>query len=79
MPTYTVRKVDSDDKHEWDVRCSWKELEEMCEEYGLEKVIKPIKIISSRQGSTMRKAGSEWENKLSQIHKNAGRRSKIKV
>jgi hypothetical protein len=79
MPIYTVRKADSEDKHEWDVTCSYKELEEMCEEYGLEKVIKPIGFISSTEGKTLRKAGTEWQNKLSQIHKNAGRNSKVKI
>ena len=77
MPTYTVRKKDSEDQHEWDITCSYTELEQTCEEYGLERVLKPVGFITQQTGDTMKKAGTEWRDRLNTIKKNAGRRSTI--
>ena len=46
MPTYTVRKLDDPDQKEWDIQCSYEELNQICEEYGLEKVMKPVGFIT---------------------------------
>ena len=78
MPTYTVKKADSDSDHTWDVMCSYSELQEMCEEYGLVQVLQPPNFIS-QHGSTLSRAGSEWGNFLSKVDKKAGRRSKMKT
>ena len=48
MPIYTVRRRDSKDKKEWEVSCSYKELQDMLEEYKLEHVLQPLKIVSGR-------------------------------
>lgn len=79
MPTYTVRKANSEDTHEWDLTCSYEELVQTCEEYGLERVFKPVGFITATEGKTMRKAGGEWQNFLQKVDKGAGRNSKIKV
>lgn len=79
MPTYTVRKKDSEDQHEWEITCSYDEFVQTCEEYGLERVLKPISFITQQTGGTMKKAGTEWKDRLETIKKNAGRRSTIKT
>lgn len=76
MPTYTVRKVDGEGE-EWDIRCSHKELLEVCEEYGLERVLKPVGFIT-QAGSTIGKTSGDWRDFLKKVDKNAGMRSKVK-
>ena len=76
VPTYTVRKLDDPDKNEWDINCSYEELQQICDEYGLEKVLKPVGFISQSQ-STMRKAGGEWNDFIKKVDKKAGMKSKV--
>lgn len=78
MPTYTVRKKDSDSDHEWDITCSYTEFVETCEEYNLERVFKPMSFITGKDGSTMKAAGNEWNNRLTKI-KNDHPGSKIRT
>ena len=78
MPTYTVRKLDDPDQKEWDIQCSYEELNQICEEYGLEKVMKPVGFITMH-GGTLRKAGSEWRDVLGKIKKGAGKGNTIKT
>ena len=77
MPNYTVRREDGDGQ-EWVVSCSWDELQEMCEEYKLVRVLKPVGIISA-SGSNLRNAGEEWQNHLKNMKKNNGLGNTIKV
>lgn len=77
MPNYTVRKENGEGT-EWDVSCSWDELQEMCEEYKLTRVLKPVGFISGT-GSNLRSAGEEWQNHLKNMKKNSGLGNNIKV
>lgn len=79
MPTYTVKKAGSDSDHTWEVMCSWTELQEMCEEYGLETVITGAPSIIGGTGSNIGKAGEEWRNHLKNMKKNNGIGNTIKV
>lgn len=78
MPIYTFRRKDDPELEEFDVSCKYEEMLKLCEEYGFERVIKPAQFISQHE-STLKKAGTEWQDKLKSIHKNAGRRSTIKL
>ena len=78
MPIYTVRRQTSKDKKTWEVTCSYKELQDMIEEYNLEHVLQPLKIISGT-GSLLSKTDDGWKENLKRIKKNAGRNSTIKV
>lgn len=78
MPTYTVKKADSDSDHEWDVICSYTELKEMCEEYGLVQVMKAPKIVTG-VGSLHSKVPDGFKDKLKQIKKGSGAGNTIKV
>jgi hypothetical protein len=79
VPIYTVRKANSDSGHEWTLQGSYDEIKSICEEDGLEIVLKPVGFISSQEGSTRRKAGGEWNNFLQRVDKGAGRNSKVKT
>ena len=76
MPTYTVRKADGDGE-EWEINCSYDELLETCEEYGLERVLKPVGFIT-QSGSTLSRTSGDWRDFMKKVHKNAGRHSKVK-
>ena len=67
VPTYTVRRIDGDGT-EWDINCSYEELQEICDEYKLEKVLKPVPFIS-QAGSTIGKTSSDWRDHLDRIKK----------
>ena len=69
MPTYTVRKQNSKNDHEWDIRCSYEELQEICDEYGLEKVMKPVGFIT-QSGGTLSRTSTDFRNNLERIKKN---------
>jgi hypothetical protein len=69
MPTYTVRKQNSESGIEWDIQCSYKELQEICDEYGLEKVIKPVGFIT-QSGGTLSRTSTDFRNNLERIKKN---------
>ncbi len=78
MPIYTVRRRDSEDKKEWEVTCSYVELQALLEEYKLEHVLQPLKIVSGR-GSLLSKTDDGWKENLKRIKDNSGKGNTIKV
>jgi hypothetical protein len=78
MPTYTVRRANSDSNHTWEVFCSYTELQEMCEEYNLQQVLSAPKIVSG-VGSLATKTDDGWKDHLKRIKQNSGRGNTIKV
>ena len=68
MPTYTVRKLDDPNKTEWDINCSYEELQQICDEYGLEKVLKPVGFITMHGGTLSRTPG-DFRDNLKRIKK----------
>jgi len=78
MPTYTVKKADSDSDHTWEVFCSHKELVDMCDEYGLQQVLSAPKIVSG-VGSVLSKTDNGWKDHLKNIKQNSGKGNTIKV
>ena len=76
MPIYTVAKIGGNGKT-WELMGSYEEVKSICEEEGLHIVPQAVGFITQQTGGTMRKAGSEWNDRLKAIKKNAGRRSTI--
>tara|TARA_B100000424_G_C22931720_1_gene495642 strand:+ start:1585 stop:1818 length:234 start_codon:yes stop_codon:yes gene_type:complete len=77
MPTYVFRNKDTDEivEHQMSVV----DLDQFKEDNPHLKIqLQPLNPISDHK-STMTRAGSEWQDKLKQIKKNAGRGSTIKV
>lgn len=80
MPIYTLRKTDENGEvEEVDVSCSYDQMVNLCEEHGFERVYQPIGFITQQTGATLKKAGTEWQDKLKAIKKGAGRRSTMKL
>ena len=78
MPTYLVRKDDDTPLEEaevWEVICSYSELQDMCVEYKIKQVIQAPSMVTDHK-SPLTRAGSEWQNMLTKMKKNAGYRVK---
>lgn len=77
MPTYTLKNKETNE--EYDVVCSYSAVQEMVETNpNLERVITAPGIVSTHT-STLRKAGSEWNNLLTSIKKQSGKGNTIKT
>tara|TARA_B100001063_G_C16501139_1_gene422108 strand:+ start:294 stop:554 length:261 start_codon:yes stop_codon:yes gene_type:complete len=78
MPIYTVRRDSEKAEKSWEVSCSWKELQDMLEEYKLVQVLSAPKIVEST-GGVLSKTPDSWKEHLGRIKKGAGRRSTIRT
>lgn len=78
MPIYTVRREDSDSGTEWEVNCTYVELQEMCLEYKLVHVMKPLNMIQG-VGSALSKTDNGWKEHLGRIKQSSGRGNTIKT
>lgn len=77
MPTYTLRDIKSN--NEWDVICSYDELQIILDEMpDVIKVLSVPKIISGT-GGVLSKTDDGWKEQLARIHKGAGKNSNIKL
>lgn len=76
MPTYKLRDLKT--LQEYDVLCSYDDLQVMLDTLpDVVRVIEAPSIVSTST-STLRKAGGEWNNLLSEIKKGSGRGNTIK-
>lgn len=78
MPTYTVKRANSDSDHTWEVICSYEEMKEMCEEYGLVQCLSTPRIVTG-VGSLHGKVPDGFKDKLKQIKAGSGEGNTIKV
>lgn len=63
MPTYTLKDIKTNEQ--WDVYCSHEDLETILDEMpDIIRVWKPVSFITGTDGSTLKKAGNEWNNFL---------------
>ena len=77
MPTYTLR--DTKNNNEWDVNCSYEELQTILNEMpDVIKVLSTPKIVSG-VGSLQSKVPDGFKDKLNQIKKGSGEGNTIKV
>jgi len=77
MPTYTLRSLKNN--HEWDVTCSFEELNTIIDEMeDVVRVIKPPKIVTG-VGNLHSKVPDGFRDKLKQIKRGSGRDNTIKI
>ena len=77
MPTYTLRDIKNN--NEWDVNCSYEELQTILNEMPVVmKVLSTPKIVSG-VGSLQSKVPDGFKDKLKQIKKGSGQGNTIKV
>ncbi len=77
MPTYTLRDIKNN--NEWDVNCSYEELQTILNEMpDVIKVLSTPKIVSG-VGSLQSKVPDGFKDKLNQIKKGSGEGNTIKV
>ena len=76
MPTYTLKDIKNN--KEWDVRCSYNDLQKMLDEnQDIVQVMTAPALVSGVR-SNIARAGSEWRDLLGNIKKGSGRGNTIK-
>jgi len=78
MPIYRVKRSDVKDSKPWEVSCSYQELQEMCEEYGLEQMLSTPNFVTST-GNMINKTDNGWKDRLGQIKAGSGKGNTIKL
>jgi hypothetical protein len=77
MPTYTLRDIKS--QNQWDVVCSYEELQNILDEMpDVVKVLSTPKIVTG-VGSLQSKVPDGFKDKLNQIKKGSGKGNTIKT
>lgn len=77
MPTYTIKNTETEE--EWDEVCSWDQLQETLEKNPAYKhVLKAPKIVSGHK-DIFAKQPDSFKDLKRNMHKHAGRNSRIKV
>ena len=78
MPTYTLKDIKT--QEEYNVVCSYDELQEMLDvQPDLIKVLSTPSFVSSTKTHANAKTSDGWKDLLKKIDKGAGRQSKIKT
>tara|TARA_B100000085_G_C18462707_1_gene479660 strand:+ start:475 stop:729 length:255 start_codon:yes stop_codon:yes gene_type:complete len=77
MPTYTLKDIKT--QEEWDVLCTWSELQETLDAMpDVIQVLSTPKIVAN-QGSLLSKTDDGWKENLKRIKAGSGSSSTIKV
>jgi len=75
MPTYTIKDIKTN--KEWDVRCSYDDLQKQLNENpDIIRVVDAPTLVTGTV-STLRKAGGEWKDLLGNIKKSSGKGNTI--
>ena len=78
MPTYTVKDIKT--QAQWDVNCSWNELQEMLDNSpDLVKVLSTPNFSYGGVGSLLSKTDDGWKDRLKQIKDGSGKGNTINV
>ena len=78
MPTYTVKDIKT--QAQWDVNCSYNELQEMLDNSpDLVKVLSTPNFSYTGVGSLQSRTSDGWKDKLKQIKAGSGKGNTIKV
>lgn len=78
MPTYTVKDIKTNSQ--WDVNCSYTELQQMLDNSpDLIKVLSTPNFSYSGVGSLLSKTDDGWKDRLKQIKDGSGKGNTIKV
>lgn len=78
MPTYTVKDIKT--QEQWDIDCSWDELQEMLDNSpDLIKVLSTPNFVSSTKSHANSNTSDGWKDLLGRIKKGSGRNNNIKT
>ena len=78
MPTYTIK--DTKEDQEWDVVCSWDELQKvLAENQNWKQKLAFPKIVSGSGKDIFAKQSDGFKDLKRNMHKHAGKQSRIKV
>lgn len=78
MPTYTIKNTETDEN--WDIICSWNELQELLTENPeFKQMLSAPSFSVSGTKENITRAGSNWRDLLGKIKKGSGRDNTIKV
>jgi hypothetical protein len=78
MPTYTVKDIKT--QKQWDIDCSWDELQEMLDNSpDLIKVLSTPNFVSSTKSHANSNTSDGWKDLLGRIKKGSGRNNNIKT
>lgn len=75
MPTYLLEDSSAE---RFEIQATYEDMKQMCVEYNLKHIIQAPSMVTDVKG-TYTRAGSEWQDVLKKIKKNAGKNSTIKV
>jgi hypothetical protein len=77
MPKYTI--INKDTEEEWEVQCSWDELQAMLSENpGYKQGLSTPNFIT-QPGSTISKTSGDWRDHLKRMKKHSGKNNSINV
>ena len=78
MPVYTLKDLKTQD--EWDVTCSYEDLQTILNEQpDVKQVLKPPKLVSSRMGNSDVKTPDGFKDLQKRIKQGSGRGNTINV
>ena len=78
MPTYTLKDIKT--QQQWDVDCSWNELQEMLDNSpDLIKVLSTPNFVSSTATHANSNTSDCWKDLLGRIKKGSGKNNTIKT
>ena len=76
MPVYTLKNIKTNE--EWDITCSYKDLQHELKKKDVEQVLKFPAMVGSTK-SNLTRAGSDWQDVLKNMKKKSGRGNTINV
>jgi len=76
MPVYTLKNIKTN--KEWDITCSYKDLQHELKKKDVEQVLKFPGMVGSTK-SNLTRAGSDWQDVLKNMKKKSGRGNTINV
>ena len=77
MPRYTI--IDTSDNTEWEIQCSWDELQEILEENSNLKQGLSTPNFVTQTGNTISRTSTDWRDLLKKVKKGSGKGNTINV
>tara|TARA_R110000868_G_scaffold105345_2_gene289669 strand:+ start:1340 stop:1573 length:234 start_codon:yes stop_codon:yes gene_type:complete len=77
MPTYTIK--DTKENQEWEIICSWNELQEMLYKNSNLKQGLQTPVSVSMTGSTVSRTSGDWRDLLKKVKKESGKGNSINI
>jgi len=77
MPKYTI--IDTSNNTEWEIQCSWDELQEILEENSNLKQGLSTPNFVTQTGNTVSRTSGDWRDLLKKVKKGSGKGNTINV